>query len=103
MLVPLALVLLVVAVANVAVGLGIRADERGVTDQISARLVRPGLTEAQVIDLLGSRPQGRSVIVSGEGALSCMTYRRRYVAAGRYRFCFRDGVLVTGGRTVPGR
>ena len=65
------------------------------------RLAQVGQTERQVVDLLGSAPLVTRLIASSHGTAACLVYRRRSSEAGRFRFCFRDGLLESKSEVVP--
>jgi hypothetical protein len=100
LLVPIGLLAIVITTANVAVGLAMRADDRGATNRPSFLLVQVGQTEREVVDVLGSAPLATRMIASSHGTISCLVYRRRSSETGRFRFCFRAGILVTKSEVV---
>lgn len=88
----------IAALASLELGGGTAVGADGRTDRVAYSLVRPGQTQAQVVDLLGSRPRAMESAPLGEGRNRCYIYERRSARPGHYRFCFESGVLVSKSR-----
>ena len=86
------------ALASLELGGGAAVAAEGTTDRLAYSLVRPGQTQAQVVDLLGSRPRAVESAPLGEGRTRCYVYERRSGRPGHYRFCFDRGVMVSKAR-----
>ena len=88
----------IAALASLQLGGGTAVGADGATDRLAYSLVRPGQSQAQVIDLLGARPRAVESAPLGEGRRRCYVYERRSGRSGHYRFCFEAGVLVSKSR-----
>lgn len=86
------------ALASLEIGGGAAADTDGRIDRLAYSLVRPGQTQAQVLDLLGSPPRAVESVPLGEGRPRCYVYERRSGRPGHYRFCFDGGLMVSKSR-----
>lgn len=88
----------IAALASLELGGGTAVGADGITDRVAYSLVRPGQTQAQVVDLLGARPRAVESAPLGQGRTRCYVYERRSGGPGHYRFCFDGGVLVSKSR-----
>ncbi len=95
----LGLVVLAISAIATIVGLELQGEARhgveGTTDRLSYSRVHTGQPQAEVIDLLGSRPRAAEAVPLGTSSPSCFVYDRRSGRPGHYRFCFENGVVVS--------
>lgn len=70
----------------------------GVTDRATYEAIGRGAAERQVRRVVGSAPREVRRPPLAIDDTECWLYDRRSGREGGYRFCFRDGVLVTKSR-----